>query len=423
MDFPGWHVAAVADFNRDGVPDLVWMNDTTRQVTVHYYGGAGGATDSGWNWLDPGGKPGWHVVGAGDFNNDGVPDLVWMNDTTHQVTVHYYGGVGGATDQGWSWLDYGGEPGWSAVVPVGRWTTAYVQVTGVTPSTSSGPAGSAQPFTVHYTSPSGSSGIVYGQILFNSNPYVPDGNGACQVEWFSTGAIDVLSGSGTYCTLNAGGSTVTPTQAGYDVTVSVTFTSQFSSSTTVHQIYAFGENAAGLETWVGTIGTWTQLAGVSVSCSASPDPATVGQTATFSATPSGGSAPYSYSWSGAVFGNTQTVTFQPASPGYPYTTTVVVTDARNASASSSCSVTFLQPGQAAQAAQVTYGWYANVSPVTRVDGNHVKLYAETVPYGTNRNYVIPYIQTWLYRDGVIIPAQHVVATRGCARLAKLYTHT
>jgi len=93
----------------------VWMNDTTRQVTVHYYGGAGGATLQGWNWLDAQGIPGWHVVAAADFNGDGVPDLVWMNDTTRQVTVHYYGGAGGATLQGWNWLNSAGVPTWSIV--------------------------------------------------------------------------------------------------------------------------------------------------------------------------------------------------------------------------------------------------------------------------------------------------------------------
>jgi hypothetical protein len=32
-----------------------------------------------------GGIPGWTVVGTGDFDGNGVPDLVWQNDTTRQV--------------------------------------------------------------------------------------------------------------------------------------------------------------------------------------------------------------------------------------------------------------------------------------------------------------------------------------------------
>jgi hypothetical protein len=57
------------------------------------------------------------VVGANDFNGDGVPDLVWQNNTTAQVTVNYYGGTGGATYEGWNWLAATGYPGWTAVVP------------------------------------------------------------------------------------------------------------------------------------------------------------------------------------------------------------------------------------------------------------------------------------------------------------------
>ncbi len=111
----GWHVVAAADFNGDGVPDLVWQNDNTRQVTVNYYGGTGGASYQGWNWLNTNNNAGWHVVAAADFNGDGVPDLVWQNDTTRQVAVNYYGGPGGATYQGWNWLNGATNTNWSLV--------------------------------------------------------------------------------------------------------------------------------------------------------------------------------------------------------------------------------------------------------------------------------------------------------------------
>ena len=109
---PGWTVVAAADFDRNGVPDLIWQNDITRQVTVHYYGGPQGAVAQGWTWLDSAVSPGWRVVAAADFDGNGVPDLVWQNDVTRQVTVHYYGGARGAVQQGWKWLDEAGSPGW-----------------------------------------------------------------------------------------------------------------------------------------------------------------------------------------------------------------------------------------------------------------------------------------------------------------------
>jgi hypothetical protein len=113
----GWHVVAAADFDGNGTPDLVWQYAPTRQVSVNYYGGAGGAAYQGWNWLNAAGVPGWTVVGANDFDGNGVPDLVWQNDATAQVTVNYYGGTGGATYIGWNWLAASGYPGWKAVVP------------------------------------------------------------------------------------------------------------------------------------------------------------------------------------------------------------------------------------------------------------------------------------------------------------------
>lgn len=114
---PGWTITAVGDFDRNGTPDLVWMNTQTRQVAVNYYGGTGGATYQGWNWLNETGSPGWTVAGANDFDGNGVPDLVWVNDSTRQATVNYYGGVAGAKLIGWQWMNSKGEPGWTPVVP------------------------------------------------------------------------------------------------------------------------------------------------------------------------------------------------------------------------------------------------------------------------------------------------------------------
>jgi len=113
----GWRVVAAADFDGNGTPDLVWQYAPTRQVSVNYYGGAGGATYLGWAWLNEAGSPGWTVAGAGDFNGDGVPDLVWEENATAQVSVNYYGGAGGATLIGWNWLNEAGSPGWTVVVP------------------------------------------------------------------------------------------------------------------------------------------------------------------------------------------------------------------------------------------------------------------------------------------------------------------
>jgi hypothetical protein len=110
----GWRVAGAGDFDGNGTPDLVWQNESSRQVTVHYYAGT---TWTGWNWLNSTGFTGWSLAGVGDFNGDGKPDLVWQNDSTRQVTVHYYGGSSGNQFLGWAWLNASGVPGWRPIVP------------------------------------------------------------------------------------------------------------------------------------------------------------------------------------------------------------------------------------------------------------------------------------------------------------------
>jgi hypothetical protein len=113
----GWKVVAAANFEGNGVPDLVWQNQTTGQVNVNYYGGAGGTTLTGWAMLNNGaGTGGWKVVAAADFDGNGVPDLVWQNQATGQVNVNYYGGTGGASIIGWAMLNSGaGTSGWKVV--------------------------------------------------------------------------------------------------------------------------------------------------------------------------------------------------------------------------------------------------------------------------------------------------------------------
>ena len=99
-----WRIVAARDFNGDGQPDLVWQNDVTWEVVVWYMGGPQGNSFLGWNGLASTDVAGWSVVGAGDFNGDGQPDLVWQNDVTWEVVVWCMGGPQGNSFLGWNRL-------------------------------------------------------------------------------------------------------------------------------------------------------------------------------------------------------------------------------------------------------------------------------------------------------------------------------
>ncbi len=76
--------SAIGDFNGDGLQDLLWQNNTTGQVNVNYYGGAGpqpqgsAVLNNGWDLA------GWRLVGAAEFDGSGTPDLVYQNTQTYQ---------------------------------------------------------------------------------------------------------------------------------------------------------------------------------------------------------------------------------------------------------------------------------------------------------------------------------------------------
>ena len=109
---PGWSVRAFADLNGDGKPDIIWQNDSTRQLAIWYLGGLQGNLFQSFSWIDSNGVPGWTVRGAADLNADGKPDLILENDLTRQLAVWYMGGPQGNTFQSFSWIDSAGQPGW-----------------------------------------------------------------------------------------------------------------------------------------------------------------------------------------------------------------------------------------------------------------------------------------------------------------------
>lgn len=113
--YPGWTLVTIADMDRNGVPDLVWQNDETRQVGVWYMGGTDGLTVLAIAYPAPGSYPGWRLAAVADMDGNGVPDLIWQNDSTRAVGTWYMGGPQGTTLLNVAYQAPDNYPGWSLV--------------------------------------------------------------------------------------------------------------------------------------------------------------------------------------------------------------------------------------------------------------------------------------------------------------------
>jgi hypothetical protein len=86
-----WKLTGTADFNNDGKPDLLWRNTSTGEIKVWYMNGT---TKTGEVFTNPAAVgTDWNIVGLGDFNNDGKPNILWQNNSTGELYVWYMDGV------------------------------------------------------------------------------------------------------------------------------------------------------------------------------------------------------------------------------------------------------------------------------------------------------------------------------------------
>ena len=120
----GWNIVGATDLNADGHPDLILQNPSTRQVLIHYLGGAKGTTVAATEELSGSSFAGWTAAGMQDMNGDGHPDLILVNDATGQSRVSYFGGPQGTVFLGADYLDVAGSAGWNIVIPSGTGSTS-----------------------------------------------------------------------------------------------------------------------------------------------------------------------------------------------------------------------------------------------------------------------------------------------------------
>lgn len=88
---PGWTAITAADFNFDGMNDVIWSNSARGSMAVWLMTGshvlAAGAEIPG-----PAG-PGWSVAYAGDFNFDGMADAIWQNTAAPRLAIWLMSGT------------------------------------------------------------------------------------------------------------------------------------------------------------------------------------------------------------------------------------------------------------------------------------------------------------------------------------------
>ena len=87
-----WKIVGIGDFNSDGHPDILWQHQTTGSLSVWLMNGTSLASLA---TVTPGvvSDTNWKIVGVADFNGDGQPDILWQHQTTGSLSAWLMNGT------------------------------------------------------------------------------------------------------------------------------------------------------------------------------------------------------------------------------------------------------------------------------------------------------------------------------------------
>ena len=83
-----WDLAATADFDHDGRPDIVWRNFSSQKIVIWTMASTakvGNVIPSPDQAVDAN----WMIVAALDYNSDGNTDFLWYNSTSGKIVTWY----------------------------------------------------------------------------------------------------------------------------------------------------------------------------------------------------------------------------------------------------------------------------------------------------------------------------------------------
>jgi hypothetical protein len=89
---PNWKIETTGDFDSDGVTDLVWRNLTSGENRI-WLMNSNNTIRVNAQLPTVAANSGWRVVGAADFTGEGKPDLLWRNSTNGSNVIWKMNGV------------------------------------------------------------------------------------------------------------------------------------------------------------------------------------------------------------------------------------------------------------------------------------------------------------------------------------------